>query len=172
MTSSDRKFLREIGIEPGTLDDPFPHSLPPTPGSVIPSLTEKDACWLGKLKVMWEEDPEPGFVPPKGLREYLARYPDGMRRAVREAARRLGLDLSDDDMDDMAQDLILMFLDFAAAGLEDIIGMYPFRPPMRPAGCRSEQFHEYVTLRVMSGMLAMLRTEPIGTDDLGKSLGS
>ena len=42
---------------------------------------------------------------------------------VGEAAKRLGLDLSDDDMDDMAQDLIAMFLDFAANGLEDIFEM-------------------------------------------------
>jgi len=171
MTYGDRKFMMEVGIEPCTLYDPFPGSLPPPPGSVIPSLAEKDACWLGKLKVMWEEDPEPGFVPPKSVRECLGRYPNGMRRAVGEAAKRLGLDLSDDDLDDMAQDLIVMFLDFAANGFEDIMEMYPLRPPMRPWGCQSEQFREYVTLRVMAGMLAMLRTEPTGTDDPGKSLG-
>jgi hypothetical protein len=90
---------------------------------VIPYLTQKDACWLGKLKVMWEEDPEPGFVPPKSVREYLTSYPNGMREAVEAAARRLGLDLSNDDMDDMAQDIIVMFLDFAAPGLEDIFEM-------------------------------------------------
>ena len=49
---------------------------------MIPYLTQKDACWLGKLKVMWEEDPEPGFVPPKSVREYLTSYPNGMRRAA------------------------------------------------------------------------------------------
>ena len=135
------------------------------------SLTEKDACWLGKLKVMWEEDPDPGFVPPKSFREYLARYPDGMREAVEVVARRLGLDLSDDDMNDMAQDLIVMFLDFAATGLEDIFDMYPCRPPMRPWGCQSEQFREYVTLRVMAGMLAMIHTNPTGMDDFGECLG-
>ena len=88
---------------------------------MIPSLTEKDACWLGKLKVVWEEDPEPGFVPSKSVREFLGRYPNGMRRAVGEAAKRLGLDLSNDDTDDMAQDLIVMFLDFASNGFEDIM---------------------------------------------------
>jgi hypothetical protein len=95
-----------------------------------------------------------------------------MSEAVEAAAGRLGLDLSDDDLDDMAQDIRVMSLDIATIGLEDIIDMYPFRPPMRPAGCRSAQFHEYVTLRVMSAMLTMLRTEPTGTDDFGESLGS
>jgi hypothetical protein len=41
-------------------------------------------------------------------------------------------------MDDMAQDVIAMLLDFAAPGLEDIFDMYPFRPPTRPWGCRWE----------------------------------
>ncbi|MGA2608710.1 MAG: hypothetical protein ABSH01_14795 [Terriglobia bacterium] len=173
MTRRDEQFLKEMGIECCHLDDPFPSSLPPPPppGPVIPALLEKDARWLLDLGVLWEEDAEPGFVPPKSLREYLARYPNGMRRAVGEAAKRLGLDLSDDDMDDMAQDLIVMFLDFAATGLEDIFDMYPFRPPMRPWGCRSAQFREYVTLRVMAGMLAMLHANPAGMDDFGECLG-
>jgi hypothetical protein len=72
MTDGDRQFMMEVGMEPCTLYDPFPGSLPPSPTAVIPSLTEKDACWLGKLKAMWEEDPEPGFVTPKSLWEYLA----------------------------------------------------------------------------------------------------
>jgi hypothetical protein len=140
MTHGDRKFMMEVGLEPCTLDDPFPHSLPPLlpPEPLIPSLTEKDACWLQNLGVMWEHEPEPDFIPPKNLREYLARYPNGIKEAVEVAAKRLGLDLSDDDLDDLAQDAIVMFLDFAATGLGDIFDMYPFRPPMRPWGCQSE----------------------------------
>ena len=65
-------------------------------------------------------------------------YPNGIKEAVEVAAKRLGLDLSDDDLDDLAQDAIVMFLDFAATGLGDIFDMYPFRPPMRPWGCQSE----------------------------------
>ena len=42
---------------------------------------------------------------------------------------------------------------------------------MRPWGCRSEQFHKYVTLWVMAGVLAMLQTKPIRMDDLGESPG-
>ncbi len=62
------------------------------------------------------------------------------------------------------------FLDFATNGLEDIFEMYPFRPPMRPWGCQSAQFREYVTLRVMVGMLAMLHTNPAGMDARGECL--
>ncbi len=81
---------------------------------------------------------------------------------------RLGLGLSDDYM---AQDLIVMFLDFAAIGLEDIIDMSPFSPSIRPAGCRTEQFLEYCPLRVIAGMLAILHPNPTGMDDLGEFLG-
>jgi hypothetical protein len=121
---------------------------------------------------MWEEGPEPCFVPPKSVREFLSRYPNGMRRAVAEAAKRLGLDLSNDDMDDMAQDLIVMFLDSAANGLEDIFEMHPFRPPVRPGEHRSAHFHEYIRLRVKACVLVMLQTQPTGMDDTGESLGS
>jgi hypothetical protein len=31
MTYGDRKFMMEVGIEPCTLDDPFPGSLPRPP---------------------------------------------------------------------------------------------------------------------------------------------
>jgi len=91
MTYGDRKFMMEVGIEPCTLYDPFPGSLPPPlpPGPVIPYPTEKDACWLLNLGVLWEQEPEPGFEPPKSVREYLARYPNGMREAVEAAARSL-----------------------------------------------------------------------------------
>jgi len=81
---------------------------------------------------MWEEDPEPGFVPPKSVRGYLARYPNGMREAVEAASGRLGLDLSDGDLDDLAQDIIVMSLEFAVNGLEDLVEMYAFHPPVSP----------------------------------------
>ena len=70
MSYRDRKFMMEVGVEPCTLDDPFPHSLPPPlpPGPPIPSLMEKDACWLLNLGVRWEREPEPDFIPPKSLR--------------------------------------------------------------------------------------------------------
>jgi hypothetical protein len=158
VTNGDIKFLRELGIEPSSLDDPSPSSLPPPlpPEALIHKLMEKDACWLQNLGVMWEQEPEPDFIPPKSLREYLARYPNGITEAVRKAARRLGLGLSDDDLDDLAQDIVLMFLDFST-DLEDIFEMYPLHPPMRPGGCRSQHFHHYLKLRVRAAMLTLLR---------------
>jgi hypothetical protein len=66
---------------------PGPPSPPPPCEAPIPEFTEKDACWLQNLGVMWEQDPEPGFVPPGTLGEYLTRYPNGIRQAVREACQ-------------------------------------------------------------------------------------
>jgi hypothetical protein len=85
MTNGDKRFMTEVGIEPCTLDDPFPGSLPPSlpPGPVIPALSEKDARWLLNLVVMREPEPEPGFVPPKSVREYLNPHPPGSPRSVR-----------------------------------------------------------------------------------------
>jgi hypothetical protein len=101
----------------------------------------------------------------------LVRYPNGVRGAAEAATKELGLDLSDDDLDDLAQDIIVMLLDFAVSGLEDIIEMYAFHPPMRPGECRSAHFHDYIRFRVMACVLAMLQTKPTGKDDFGESLG-
>jgi hypothetical protein len=81
---------------------------------------------------MWDEDAEPGFVPPKSVRGYLARYTNGMREAVEAASGRLRLDLSDGDLDDLAQNIIVMSLEFAVNGLEDIVEMCAFHPAARP----------------------------------------
>jgi hypothetical protein len=173
MTSGDIQFMKEMGLDPWSVDGPFPRPLPPPPHpeATIPKLTEEDEQWLQNLGVMWEQDPEPDFEPPSTLREYLVRYPNGVRGAAEAAAKELGLDLSDDDLDDLAQDIIVMSLDFAVSGLEDIVEMYAFHPPVRPGGCRSRHFHEYVRLRVLSIVLAMLETKPTGTDDFRESLG-
>ena len=160
MTHGDRKFMMEVGIEPCTLDDPFPRPLPPRlpPGPLIPSLTEKDARWLLNLGVMWEHEPELGFVPPRSLREYLARYPTGIRETVGEAAKELEADLPDYyDLDDLAQDIVAMFLELLEKDLEDIVEMYVTCPPPRPGRCRSQHFHHYLKLRVRVAMLTLLR---------------
>jgi hypothetical protein len=158
MTHGDRKFMMEVGIEPCTLDDPFPRPLPSPlpPGPLMPRLTEKDACWLLNLGVMWEREPEPDFMPPKSLREYLARYPTGIREAVEVAAKRLGLDLPDDDLDDLGQDIVVVFLE-SSTDLEDVVEMHVTCPPPRPGRCRSQHFHHYLKLRVRAAMLTLLR---------------
>jgi hypothetical protein len=115
-------------------------------------LTEKDACWILNLGVTWEHEPELGFVPPRCLWEYLSGYPNGIREAVGEVADELGLALPDGGLDGLAQDIVLMFLDFST-DLEDIFEMYPLHPPMRPGGCRSQHFHHYLKLRVRAAIL-------------------
>jgi hypothetical protein len=158
MTYGDRKFMMEVGIEPCTLDDPFPHPLPPPlpPGPPIPHLTENDACWLLNLGVMWEREPEPDFIPPKSLGEYLARYPNGIRAATERAAKELGIALPDDDLDDLAQDIVVTFLD-SSTGSEDVVEMYATCPPPRPGKCRSAHFHHYVKLRARAALPTLLR---------------
>ncbi len=133
--------------------EPPPSRLPP--GPLIPSLTEKDARWLLNLGVMWEREPEPDFMPPKSLREYLVRYPKGIREAVGEVAKELEADLRNFyDLDDLAQDIVVMFLELLEEDLEDIVEMYPLQPPMRRGGCRSAHFHEYIRLRVRAAVLS------------------
>ena len=158
MTSGDFQFMKEMGIAPCHLNDPFPISLPLPPRPAIPTLSKKDACWLQNLWVTWEQDPEPGFEPPESLREYLACYPDGIRRAVGETAKCLGLALSDDDLDDLAQDIVVMLLDFST-DLEDVVEMYPFYSPVRPGERRSAHFHDYIRLRVMACVQTLLEQE-------------
>jgi hypothetical protein len=158
MSYRDRKFMMEVGIDPCLLDDPFPRPLPPPlpPGPLIPKLTEKDACWLLNLGVTWEHEPELGFVPPRCLWEYLSGYPNGIREAVGEAVKSLEVSLSDDDLDDLAQDIVAMFLD-SSTDLEDVVKMHVTCPPPRPGRCRSQHFHGYIRHRVRSALPTLLR---------------
>jgi hypothetical protein len=164
MTYGDRKFMMEVGIEPCTLDDPFPRPLAPRlpPGPVIPSLTEKDACWLLSLGVRWEREPEPDFIPPRSLREYLSGHPNGIRDAVGDVAKEMGLAMLDSGLDDLAQDIEQMFLDFAALGFEDVVGLYGFYKSMRPGLCGVGGFHAYVKLRMAACVPVVLKDDPHG----------
>jgi hypothetical protein len=157
MTKRDIEFLRAIGVEPCLLDGPFPSSLPPPlpSGPLISSLTEKDALWLLSFGVMWEQESEPGFTTPRNLREYLARYPNGIREAVKRAAKELRIAQSE-NVEVLAQDVIVILLDFST-DLDDIVEMYPFQPPMPHGGCRSEHFHRYIGQRVRAVLLTLLR---------------
>jgi hypothetical protein len=157
MTNRDFQFMKEMGIEPSGLDDPFlrPLQPPPSPEAPMPNLTEDDARWLQNLGVPWEQDPELGFVPPKSLREYLVRYPNCIREATERAAKELEADLPNYyDLDDLAQDIVVMFLEFSEDDLED---MYPLHPPMRPGGSRSAQFHDYIRHRVRAALRTLLK---------------
>lgn len=151
MTDEDFQFMKEMGIEPSSLDDPLPGLLPPPtpPGAwYIPFVTEEDESWLLKLRVLWE--PEPGFVPPKTFGEYLARYPDGIREAVEWSAKCLELALSSDDLDGLAQEISLGF----ALDGKDIVEGYPLAPYPTPGACKSVWFHRYIRGHVYSAVKA------------------
>lgn len=81
MTDGDRQFMKALGIEPCDLHDPLTHRHTPPLCSApaIPSLTERDARFLQNLRIRWEREPEPGFVLPNTLSEYLTRYPNGIK---------------------------------------------------------------------------------------------
>jgi hypothetical protein len=66
------------------------------------------------------------------------------------------------DLSDLAQDIVQMFLDFAALDLEDIVAMYQFHRPVRPGGCRSVRFHAYIRLRAAACVPFALRHDPPG----------
>jgi hypothetical protein len=167
MTSHDRRFLREIGIEPFLMEEPGPVSLPPprSPETPVPALTERDARWLQNLRVAWEPEPEPGFAPPSTLGEYLVRFPNGIREAAEIATRDLGIAVTDSGLGGLARDIVGMFLDFAALDLEDIVAMYAFHPPARPGESKAAHFRDYIRLRVAACVPIVLKDgSPDGTD--------
>jgi hypothetical protein len=169
MTHGDIQFLKEVGIEPCSLGDPSPGSLPPPPPpeATIPKWTEEDEQWLQNLGVMWEQDPEAGFVPPMTLREYLSRFPNGIRTAVGEVASGLGITLSDNGLDDLAQNIVQMFLDFVAADLEDVVALYEFHRSLRPGGF---SFPDYMRFRVKACVETVLKLDPPSRRGWGNSL--
>ena len=156
MTINDTKFLKEVGIEPCDLHKPFQPSLPlqPRESPILP-LAEQDISWLLKYGVFWGPDPESGFVPPRNLREYLSRYPNGIKNGVEKIARELKRGLSRHELDDLARQITIMFLDFALGG-EDIVETYAQSYAPEPGKDRSGHFHDYFNLCVMGAMLNFL----------------
>jgi hypothetical protein len=171
MTDGDLQFMKDVGIEPSGLDDPFPTSLPPPPPAEapIPKLTEEDSRWLQDLRVAWEHEPEPEFVPPKTLREYLTRFPNGIREAVGEVAWEMGLAMSGGGLDDLTQEITQMFLDFAALGFEDVVALYEFHRTLRPEGF---SFPDYMKFRVKACVETVLQNRMTSSESSGDSLGS
>ena len=104
---------------------------------------------------MWEHAVEPDFIPPKTLREYLTRYPNGIREAVGDVAKEMGLAMPDGSLDELALEIMLMFLDFAALGLEDIVELYDFHKSMCPEKCGD--FHAYIRFRVAACVPVVLK---------------
>jgi hypothetical protein len=171
MTLGDIQFLKAMGIDPRSLGDPFPTSLPPPPTEApIPKLAEEDSRWLQNLRVIWNETEHDG-IPPKTLREFLTRCPTGMRQAVEAVASEMGLALPDGGLDDLAQKIKEMFIGFDEEGMEDVIAMFPFdtffRP--RPEAPISANFQTYVKFRIRACVPVALRNRMSGTDNLGES---
>ena len=135
MTKGDSNFLRAIGIEPYDLDD---------------------------VEVQWKDKSEPEFIPPKTIGEYLNRFPHGISEATRAVANEMGLRLTDGSLEDLAQEITQMFLDFVALDLEDVVAMFPldkfFRPRAGEHG--SEKFERYVRFRVKAAVQAVLKLDP------------
>jgi hypothetical protein len=160
MTSNDTKFMMEIGIEPCDLCRPFQRSLPLLPfESLIHCLIENDIFWLLKVGVKWWADPAPDFVLPKNLQEYLDHYPRRIRKVVEVIAKELKLKLSDDKLDDLAQQIIVMFLE-CAENEEDLVETYSLSNPPQPGEDRSAHFRTYFNRCIRAGMLALWKNDP------------
>jgi hypothetical protein len=89
----------------------------------------------------------PGFVLPKTLPEFLAKYPDKFREMTALAAKRFGFSHSDDSLDDMAHEIVKTFLMFREEGLEDIVAMYISASPRLPGQSLADHFFSYMQMR-------------------------
>jgi hypothetical protein len=156
MTSKDTMFMNEIEIEPSHLNTPSERLLPPLPPeSLIPCLTEKDIFWLQKVGVPWGAEPAPDFVPPKNLPKYLEHYPHGIRRAVEVIAKELKLKLSDDEHDELAQQITVMLLECAQSA-EDLVETYSLSSSQQLEENLSAHFHTYINLCIKAAILVLL----------------
>lgn len=160
MTPGDIQFLKVAGVEPSILDDLSPSPVPPPPPAEAPTpkLADKDSRWLQELRVSWENGPEPEFIPPKTLPEYLGRFPTGIRQAVGEVADELGLALPDGGLDELAQEITQMFHGFVEADLEDVVALYEFHRSLRPGFT----FESYMKFRVAACLPVVLGDDPLG----------
>jgi hypothetical protein len=155
MTSKGTMFMNEIGIEPSDPNNSSERILPPPPESQNPSLTERDIFWLQEVGAPWEADPAPDFVPPKNLPEYLDHYPHGIRKAMEAIAKELNLKLSDDDLEELAQQITVMFLE-CAEDEEDLVETFSLSSSRHIGENLSVHFHTYFNLCVKAGILVLL----------------
>ena len=95
----------------------------------------------------FEFETNSGFVPPKNLTEFLAKYPDKFREMTAIAAKRFGLSPADDSLDDMTREIIKTFLMFKEEGLEDVVEMFITAPPRLPGQAIAEHFFSYMQMR-------------------------
>ena len=158
-TNEDTEFLRMVGIAECIFDaphyrlsDPQAPALGPYPEGYRPTQIEME----------WPDMPVE-FAPPKTLRGYLRRFPDGILEATAEAARRLGYVLSEGEVARQAKEIEDSFQYWMKHEMEDIIESYFHMPPPRPGESPEEHFHTYIQTRVD----ASLRTQM----DMGREQG-
>jgi hypothetical protein len=152
---TDTEFLRGMGIAPcPDLPDPYFRDLHSPPD--IP-LTEKDLALLRGMHIQgWSEvqtliSTAP-YIPPRSMREYLARYPMGVSAAVRSEAPRLGYRLTEDDVRLLTRKVIGLLREPVEDGPEDSVGMYAAVDPPSPHEDAEEHFVGYMRLRVMAAL--------------------
>jgi hypothetical protein len=123
------------------------------------SLTAADERFLHELCVSWNPESVPGFTVPSTLREYLERFPNNIRDYTKVAATQLGfIPIDETSHEDLSQDIILRFLQFANMGFEDIVEMYITAPERTPGQPVSDHFNAYIQFRV-TAMVAMLLSD-------------
>ena len=168
MTHDDIQFLKAVGINHCSLGDLLTGPLTPAPVTEAPilKLTGEDARWLQTLRVAWEHEVEPEFVPPTTLREYLVRFSDGVRQAVGEVAREMGLAMLDGGLDELALEVTQMFTGFVEADLEDVVALHGFHRSLHPEGL---SFHDYMKFRVRACVPVVLQNRMSDTDNPGDS---
>ena len=62
-------------------------------------MWDEDVSSLAEVGLLWEEGPEPAFVPPGNFRKFLERYPNDIRKYAEIAANHYKLDLPNDSFD-------------------------------------------------------------------------
>ena len=131
-TGQDNEFLRMMGISECILDDPhYRLGGPQAPASG----PRPEGYRPTQIEMEWPDMPVE-FVPPKTLRGYLRRFPNGILEATAEAARRLGYVLSEAEVARHAKQFEDDYQYWAAPHeMEDIIETYFHMPSPRPKTC-------------------------------------
>lgn len=148
---SDNKFLKEMGIAPCPLPDPYFRA-----GG--PGLTADDERFLEEVHVTFSAK----FTPPRDMGEYLARYPLGVAEAARSESILLGYSLTGKEVRGLAEEVVAVLRAPVEGGTEDSIGMYAAVRQPGPGDDRELHFLNYVRLRVLAALPPLLGEEEIG----------
>ena len=142
----DAEFLRNAGIEPCPLDDPFARCPTPeeTPWRETPPFTTHDEKWLSSCGTTWEPEPELGFRSLSTSLEYVAKYPGRIRATVEETFNDLMIMLPQGHtFNDFLQEVIADFVQGSKEG-DDLARVCANSRPPKPGACKSAHFHALV----------------------------